>query len=115
MRERNTLWIAIVAAIVAIAGLAQWTARRADAAQAQEPKKADQPAPGRAKRLTTVYIRGDAVGQHLDHTPAIGSMPTVRGELGNIDQNWVVLSSSGGKQSMIARSAVLMIVIDPEQ
>jgi hypothetical protein len=69
----------------------------------------EEPAP--ARRLTTVYLRGDAVGQHLNYVPSATNMPTVQGELTRMDAEWVVVTSRS-KDTMIARSAVLMVVID---
>ena len=77
--------------------------RRAQVAGAEQP----------ARRLTTVYLRGDAVGQHLNYTPpSPTNMPSVQGELTRMDAEWVVLTNRSGKQSMIARSAVLMVVME---
>ena len=75
--------------------------RRAEVAGAEQP----------ARRLATVYLRGDAVGQHLNYMPSPTNMPSVHGELTRMDAEWVVLTNRG-KQSMIARSAVLMVVME---
>jgi hypothetical protein len=60
------------------------------------------------KPQTVVYLRGDAVGLHLNYVPSATQMPTVRGAFVRIDPEWVVLSR-GGKEVLIPRGTVLMI------
>ena len=84
------------------------TAQVAGAAAEQDDKQQEKPA---ARRLTTVYLRGDAVGLHLNYVPSANTMPTVQGELTRMDAEWVVLTSRS-RDTMIARSAVLMVVTD---
>jgi hypothetical protein len=47
----------------------------------------------------------------LNYIPSPSQLPRVQGELVRIDADWVVLSSKG-RESMVARSAVLMIVTE---
>ena len=112
MRVTKAYSIAVLAVVLALAGFVQW---RASAAEAQEEKKAEaaQKAPPAAagRRLSTVYLRGDAVGAKLDYIPTTGNLPRVQGELVGMDGDWVILSGKG-KESMVARSAVLMIVTE---
>jgi hypothetical protein len=113
MRVSKASWVAVLAVVVGLAGLVQWRASAAEGQQEErktEPEKKPQPAAA-AKRITTVYLRGEAVGLDLNYVPPASSMPRVQGELVRIDADWVVLSGKG-KESMVAKSAVLMIVTE---
>jgi len=114
MRLTKSYAVAVLAVVFALAGFVQWRASAAEGQQEErkaEPEKKAQPAvPAGAKRVT-VYLRGDAVGQELNYTPTPSTMPRVQGESVRIDADWVVLTGKG-KESMIAKSAVLMIVTE---
>ena len=112
MRVTKASRVAVLAVVVALAGFVQW---RATAAEGQEEKKAEadkkaQPAAA-GRRAATVYLRGDAVGMELNHIPMASHLTRVQGELVRMDADWVVVSSKG-RESMVARSAVLMVVME---
>ena len=112
MRVTKAYWFAVLAVVVGLAGFVQWRASAAEGRQEErkaEPEKKPQPAA--AKRITTVYLRGEAVGLDLNYIPSTSSMPRVQGELVRIDADWVVLSTKG-KESLVAKPAVLMIVTE---
>jgi hypothetical protein len=116
MRVSKASWVTVLAVIVGLAGLVQWRASAAEGQQEErkaEPEKKPQPAAAGAgaKRVTSVYLRAEAVGHDLNYVPSISSLPRVQGELVRIDADWVVLSGKG-KESMVAKSAVLMIVTE---
>ena len=115
MRVTKASWIAVLAVVVASAGFVQWRAAAAEGQQEErtaEPAKRAQPAAGAAgRRVTRVYLRAEAVGHELNYIPSTSQLPQVQGELVRIDPDWVVLSSKG-QESLVAKSAVLMIVTE---
>jgi hypothetical protein len=93
------LRIWLVLAIVAVALSVGVAAGQPGGAAGEKPE---------AKAESVVYLRGDAVGVHLNYVPAATQMPTVRGSSVRIDPEWVVVFR-GGRQVMVPRSAVLMV------
>ena len=113
MRVTKGSWVAVLAVVVALAGFAQWRAAAAEGRQEErkaEPEKKAQPAAA-GRPVASVYLRAEAVGQKLNYIPSPNQLPRVQGELVRMDADWVVLSSKG-RESMVARSAVLMVVVE---